>query len=266
MSGTAFAADLPSRMAPPVYAPPPLPVFTWTGAYFGINAGYAFDADTRINTVGVSGTATGVATGVRPGAFKTTADGFTGGGQIGYNLQLPGFGGGFGGPGSGIVVGVEADAAYTDLSRGTSVSLNGFNSNYRSGLDYLGTVRGRVGYAFNQFLIYGTGGFAYGGVNNRANFYSTNGALTYSGHNDDMATGYAYGGGVEYALPTSSFLNFFKSSAVTLKAEYLHYDLGKTNVSVPATGANATTGGYNVRFKNEGDIVRAGLNYKFGSF
>ena len=266
MSGAAFAADLPSRVAPPVYTPPPIPVFTWTGAYFGINAGYAFNADTRVTTFNGNGTAFNA-----PGAFRSTADGFTGGGQVGYNLQLPGFGGGFGGPGSGIVVGVEADAAYTDLNRGRSIGVNGVNGlagvgTFRTGLDYLGTVRGRVGYAFNQLLIYGTGGFAYGGVNNRAAFYGNNGLVEYSGRNDDMATGYAYGGGVEYALPTNSFLNFFKSSAVTLKAEYLHYDLGRSNVTAGATANNGSTGAYNVRFKNEGDIVRAGLNYKFGSF
>ncbi|MDX7950090.1 porin family protein [Lichenihabitans sp. Uapishka_5] len=264
LTSGAFAADLPSRLAPPVYAPPLLPAFTWTGGYFGVNAGYAFDSDTRVTTVDGAGDANGVATGFRPGSIKASADGFTGGGQIGYNLQVPGFGGGFGGPGSGIVIGVEADAAYTDLSRGTAVSLNGATSSFRTGLDYLGTVRGRFGYAFNQFMVYGTGGFAYGGVNDRANFYSGgNGALEYAGHTDDMATGYAYGGGVEYALPTSSLLNFFKSSAVTIKAEYLHYDLGKTDVATTATGANAATGTYTVRFKNEGDLARAGLNYKF---
>ena len=266
MSGAALAADLPSRVAPPVYMPPPIPVFTWTGAYFGVNAGYAFDADTRVTSFNGTGTAFNA-----PGAFRSTADGFTGGGQVGYNLQLPGFGGGFGGPGNGIVVGFEADAAYTDLSRGRTIGV--FDNTgalgtgtFRTGLDYLGTVRGRVGYAFNQFLVYGTGGFAYGGVNNRATFRNAAGTVSFNGSNDDMATGYAYGGGIEYALPTNSFLNFFKSSAVTLKAEYLHYDLGRSNVTAGASGGTTDSGAYNVRFKNEGDIVRAGLNYKFGSF
>ena len=262
-SGSALAADLPYRVAPPVYAPAPLPVFTWTGAYIGVNAGYAFNAETRVTARDSFGNVAGVAGGFGPTGFRSTADGFTGGGQVGYNLQLPGLGG-FG-PGGGIVVGVEADAAYTDLNRGTTASLGNFSGTYRTGLDYLGTVRGRVGYAFNQFLIYGTGGFAYGGVNDRASFFAGN-TLRYAGHNDDMATGFVYGGGVEYALPTGSFLNFFKASAVTLKAEYLHYDLGSSNVSAAATFANAAPASYNVRFKNEGDIVRAGLNYKFGSF
>jgi outer membrane immunogenic protein len=264
MSGAAFAADLPSRVAPPVYAPPPLPVFTWTGGYFGINAGYV-DGFTRVNNFNGIGTA-GVPVN-RIARYGVDTSGFTGGGQIGYNYQLGGFGGlggGFGGPGSGIVVGIEADAAYTDLERGTGITYNGLGENYRTGLDFLGTVRGRIGYAFNQFLIYGTGGFAYGDVSNRSNFFNAAGNLVYSGSNSDFATGYAYGGGIEYALPTNSFLNFFKSSAVTLKAEYLHYDLGRSNVTLAATNGSGNT--YTSRFKNDGDIGRVGLNYKFGSY
>ena len=116
LTGAAAAADLPSRMAPPVYAPPP-PVFTWTGAYFCVNAGYAFDHEGKVDTFGNTAANNGVLTGNRPGPDKLRSDGFTGGGQIGYNYQFGGFGGGFGGPGSGIVVGVEADAAYTELDR-----------------------------------------------------------------------------------------------------------------------------------------------------
>ena len=242
MSGVALAADLPSRVAPPVYAPPPIPVFTWTGAYFGINAGYAFDHEGSFTTVGTFG-----------GARQTvSSDGFTGGGQIGYNYQLPGFGGGFGGPGSGLVIGLEADASYTDLDRTRNVGVFGVTGTLRSDLDFLGTVRGRLGYSFGQFLIYGTGGFAYGGVNNQIS------GLGQTFTRDRIETGYAYGGGIEYALPTSSFLNFFKSSAVTIKAEYLHYDLGRTTIGT-ALGTTA-------RVTNEGDLARLGLNYKFGSY
>ncbi len=66
-------------------------------------------------------------------------------------------------------------------------------------------MRGRVGYAFDRFMIYGTGGFAYGGVNNRVTFFAPNGTIPFfNGRQNDIQTGYAYGGGVEYALPTDS--------------------------------------------------------------
>ena len=272
MTGVAAAADLPSRMAPPVYAPPPLPVFTWTGAYFGINAGYAFGHEGRFSLAPTDPAAiAAVGAGVVPGGAKVSSDGFTGGGQVGYNYQLGSFGG-FGG--GGIVVGVEADAAYTDLQSRRTLDPAGLgvNTRFQSGLDYLGTVRGRLGYAFGQFLVYGTGGFAYGNVNNRFDvFVPAVGAGSFaSGRQDRMETGYTYGGGVEYALPTTSFLNFFKSSAVTIKAEYLHYDLGRSNMNVTdTTGAITGVAGASlgrVRATNEGDLVRVGLNYKFGSF
>ncbi len=91
--------------------------------------------------------------------------------------------------------------------------------------------------------------------------------MTYFGSRSRIETGYAYGGGVEYALPTDSFLNFFKSNAVTLKAEYIRYDLGSRNLLVASTGAPLSPGvGYFSRFRTEGSLVRAGLNFKFGTF
>ncbi|WP_298961124.1 porin family protein [uncultured Methylobacterium sp.] len=271
-SSAALAADLPRRAAPPIFTQV-APVFTWTGAYFGINAGYVFDSDSRFDrtTGDLANNNAALAVGLRPTAARVRNDGFTGGGQIGYNYQFT--------PGSGIVIGIEADAAYTDLDRIRTLS-NTTNfgplvtpgavattrvNTYQGGLDFLGTVRGRVGYAFDRFLVYGTGGFAYGGVNNRVTFFAPNGTIPFfDGRQNDIQTGYAYGGGVEYALSTDSFFNFFKSSAVTLKVEYLHYELGGERFAIP--GVNGGPGNYSARVRNDGDLVRAGLNYKFGTF
>ena len=257
-TASAYAADLPSRTAP-VYAPPPLPFFTWTGGYFGINAGYAFDYNSRFRTFNGDGTANGVPPlgTTRPAVATVSSDGFTGGGQVGYNYQF--------GAGSGIVVGLEADAAYTDVSKTSNIFQVDRFTRLHSDMDFLGTVRGRVGYAFDRFMIYGTGGFAYGDVDQKARFFAPGSAVTsYFGSHSGIQTGYAYGGGVEYALPTDSFLNFFHSSAVTIKAEYLHYDLGTKSLAVASTGETlGATGTYTQRIHTDGDLARVGLNYKF---
>lgn len=275
LTATASAADLPRRAAPPPIFTP-MPVFTWTGAYFGINAGYVFDGETRFDrTVGAqANNNAALVTGLRPVAARIRDDGFTGGGQIGYNYQF--------GAGSGIVVGIEADAAYTDVNRletfsnttnlspGVTPSASQFTrvNQYRGGLDFLGTVRGRLGYAFDRFLVYGTGGFAYGSVNNQVVFYGPNTSTPFFvGRQNNTETGYAYGGGIEYAAPADSFfsrLNFFNSSAVTVKVEYLHFELGNRTIAIP--GVNGAPGAYAAQVRNEGDLVRAGINYKFGTF
>lgn len=250
----AYAADLPRRLPPPVFTAP-APVFSWMGFYAGVNAGYVVDNNDRVLTTGnTPANAAALLAGNRPTFFRADSDGFTGGGQVGYNYQ-------FGA--SRFVAGLEADAAYTDLDRTrTFVGPTGLASQYRSSLDYLGTVRGRVGYAFDRLLVYGTGGLAYGGTSYRANFFGPTGALALAGGRDDTDIGYAVGGGVEYALPPTSFLNVVGSSAVTIKAEYLFYDLGRTTIRVGGTGV---TGPYSARFGANGDLVRIGLNYKFGS-
>ena len=280
LTGAAAAADLPRRVAPPVIAP--IPVFTWTGFYAGFNAGYGFDArDTNnapqfvatVNPLVVVGPAA-----VNGGIFgfrDRSTEGFVGGGQIGYNYQFT--------PGAGFVIGLEADAQYVDFGRdrnrfafapinagaGINPAAVVFNPNGLSGLDYFGTVRGRIGYAFDRVLFYGTGGFAYGGGG------GTNFGLP---NNDDFRTGWTAGGGVEYALPTDSFLNFFKSNAVTVKVEALYVNLDRNNLNgafavngaavifaTPAFGSIAVPPVLNRR-NDEFVVVRAGLNYKFGTW
>src|ERR1700712_3198588 len=161
LTGAASAADLPRRAPPPVFTP--VPVFTWTGAYFGINAGYAFDASS--NNTGSTFTVPGAFTVSGAPATATFRDqnqeGFSGGGQIGYNWQLT--------PGSGVVIGFEADAQYLDFGRNRNnalISGGALGSGLSvtdprglSSLDFFGTVRGRLGYAFDRVLVYGTGGF-----------------------------------------------------------------------------------------------------------
>ena len=186
--------------------------------------------------------------------------GVVGGGQVGYNYQFT--------PGSGVVVGIEADAQYTDFGN-KSRTVTGTVSPVAGALNspvgvrvpgnemnFFGTVRGRLGYAFDRVLFYGTGGFAYGdGGTGR----------------DDFRTGYTAGGGFEYAMPTDSFFNFFKSSAVTLKVEGLYVNLenegraGERSVFNPATNVLTLSRSVTAR-ESEFAVVRAGLNYKFGSY
>ncbi|MCE4222614.1 outer membrane beta-barrel protein [Methylobacterium sp. C25] len=276
LAGSAFAADLPRRAAPPpVFTP--VPVFTWTGFYAGFNAGYGFGtSDNNGPTVlGVNGASTLVLPGTTAAiAFpgNRSNDGFVGGGQIGYNYQFT--------PGSGFVIGVEADAQYADFGRernrfvstGPLAAQAVFNPNGLSGLDYFGTVRGRLGYAFDRTLVYGTGGFAYG---------SGGGSQFGTGvSSNDFQTGWVAGGGIEYALPTDSFLNFFRSSAVTLKVEGLYVNLDRNSnasagafavnnagalVTTSSPGVVVASGGSRVR-DTEFAVVRAGINYKFGSY
>ena len=272
LTAVASAADLPRRAAPPVFIP--VPVFTWTGFYFGINAGYGFDAGNSVgNTFAVprGGPGTNAAPlfvstpGTTATFSESSQEGFVGGGQIGYNYQFT--------PGAGLVVGVEADAQYVDFGRNrnnafiSGALLNNFTVNDPRGLaslDYFGTVRGRIGYAFDRVLFYGTGGFAYGAGSTDRSFGGFRG-------NDSFRTGYAAGGGVEYALPTDSFLNFFKSSAVTLKVEGLYVNLDRGNginntLVVNGSGTPVFFANGAGRRSDEFAVIRAGLNYKFGSY
>jgi outer membrane immunogenic protein len=235
LGGTAMAADLPSRQ----YAPPPpvIPIFTWTGFYVGVNAGYGWS--THNNDVFVPGIGT---------VSGNSNSGFVGGGQVGYNYQFGAF-----------VAGLEADIQYADLNRNGNSNVFGFNNTAlgggnNGGMDYFGTVRARLGWAIDHALIYATGGFAYGGGGNNNNTVFINGIAVSNGNNSTN-TGWTVGGGVEYA-----FTNNF-----TARVEGLYVNLGSNNNNNAALLVNNTLVGA-TKSNNEFGVVRAGLNYKFSSF
>ncbi|MDH7795497.1 MULTISPECIES: outer membrane beta-barrel protein [unclassified Beijerinckia] len=252
IAGSAQAADLPRRAAPaaPVYY---APIFTWTGFYVGLNAGggfstnnnggntYALPAGSVVGSPGTSGVLTVPNGGNNQGSF-------IGGAQIGYNYQFN----------SSFVGGLEADIQYANLTRrngqvtpfpgylftgapglafaappATVVSGNGANQNY------FGTVRARLGVAFDRTLVYATGGLAYGGGQSRV--------------------GYALGGGVEYAF----------SNNWSAKLEALYIGINRNNNNNFGAVFNLPT---NTLFlpnssgsRNNGFVVvRAGINYRFG--
>ncbi len=267
VAGSAFAADLPSRKGPPVYVPPP-PAFSWNGLYGGVNIGYGF-GDGSQETGGISFISAaripGGALFPAGGGFggSSNLSGVLGGGQAGYNWQFSPW----------LVLGIEADIQAADLHTNVLSSgavqdafgVHGFSANSTKSVDWYGTVRGRIGvtpFAPN-LLIYGTGGFAYGQVNHNIGFASNfSGGFaglssTGVGQYDDTATGWAAGGGIEWAP-----LSF---PAFSVKVEYLYVDLGNTTISAASWGGSPVFGA-TYTSPTRFHTIRAGLNWHFNPF
>jgi outer membrane immunogenic protein len=153
------AADLPRRTVAPAPVVAAVPVFTWTGFYAGLHGGYiGHDSDATLVGVGPAVPVPAVAfapAGIGSG-FGLDSDGFMFGGQIGGNVQFGMF-----------VAGLEVDISYTDVGARGVFTSGGFTTTYRTDMDYFGTVRGRLGLAFDCVMIYGTGGLAYAGLDNQ---------------------------------------------------------------------------------------------------
>jgi outer membrane immunogenic protein len=232
LSAAASAADLPLRAAP---APVPLVLpYAWTGLYVGVNAGYGFSDNRHRPTCTPACAPTP--------ALNTDADGFVGGGQIGYNQQIGRFLGG-----------IEADIQYADIGRtvgGTAAGALAYSA--RQDLAYLGTLRGRVGLVADRLLVFATGGLAYGDVRNTQTIVFP--GATYAVASTQTDVGYAAGAGLEYGFTPN----------LTGKAEALYYDLGRRNLSGGATPPTGLVRG--AGFDTAGVIARAGLNYKFDLF
>lgn len=251
---SAHAADLPSVKAPPEPPPPP----AWTGFYLGANGGYDWSITNTIQQTYLEtlpgGFATHAALGYLPVLQSVRTHEFIGGGQVGWNYQW----------GKHLLIGLEADIQGLTGGDGTAnlISTNSAASFFK-GQGSLGTVRARLGYLVNPvFLIYGTGGFAYGQGTLSTNYF---GIWTLAPKNVVSAqlndyqtqtlTGYSVGGGAEWQfLPKWS-----------VKAEYLYYNLGSeqtpgVQLNYKSSGVAAiTTARSNARF--DGSVVRIGVNY-----
>ena len=230
----AFAADLPVKAPARVIAPA---AYNWTGFYAGLNIGGSWG---RQDNSLVSST-----TGAVAFTNSDRIDGVIGGGQIGYNWQANQWvfgleadfqGSGQKGDGSFFIPAVGGPLAL--VIPATSIT-------YEDKLNWFGTVRGRVGYAFDRWLPYLTGGWAFG--HGEINGSRTTGAVTTTFSGSESYSGWTLGGGVEWA-----FAN--KWSA---KVEYLYINFGD-GPTVPVTaGVNVASG------RMTDNIVRLGVNYKF---
>ena len=256
----AFAADLPVK-APP---PPPPPLYSWTGVYAGVNAGGHWSNSTMdlgaTDSDGLDvGGGLGVAQafGVIPYSAPSNISGFIGGGQIGYNYEL-----------NNLVLGVEADVDGTTGRTSSNALLANDIFIFPTGtqtaqrLDWLGTLRGRFGWTpIDRLLVYATGGLAFGQSTASLALYNSVASPVLSSYvQSKRNTGWTVGGGLEYALP-DVWSNW------SVKVEYLYYDLGYSNSTIYYSNIDLTGGPevstLNGRIRHNGNIVRAGLNYKF---
>ncbi|WP_119388040.1 outer membrane protein [Taklimakanibacter lacteus] len=191
----------------------------WTGFYAGVHAEYLWGEPT------VDGS-------IAPFIFDEDIDGFGGGAQVGFNYQIDHF-----------LIGAEADITGLDTD-GEVFNLKnpGFSEGITVDLDWLATLRARAGFVFDSILVYGTGGFAWGG-----------GDSDYFGFGDFDSksslswSGYTIGAGAEYLL----------NDRISVKAEYLYVDLDNEDLDVQISGYRDVG--------IEANIVRLGVNYNLGA-
>jgi outer membrane immunogenic protein len=209
MATSSYAADMANPLPRPSYKGPVYVAgFNWTGFYAGINGGYGFGKTNWTNAAGSTG--------------DFDVKGALAGGTLGYNLQT--------GP---WVWGLEADMDASWIKGNTSVAgCLGCETNNQ----WLATGRARIGYAWNRFLPYITGGAAFGDIK-----------MSFPGASESKTKlGWTAGLGLEY-----SFMGNWSA-----KLEYLYVDLGKTTCS-------ATTCGLDTDVAFTANLIRVGLNYRF---
>jgi outer membrane immunogenic protein len=262
--GDASAADLPVK----AYTSP-VPVYSWTGFYVGANIGGGWGSqivgyapnDPMAVSLFLSGGAP------PPASFSTS--GILGGIQFGYNRQLS----------TSWLVGVETDFDGSGI-RGSG-STNGiyapyftapFNAPVQNQIDWLSTVRARLGYLpTNNLLVYATAGLAYGRVAQSGSWNTNTGfsfgdgfhtvncfgnPVCFAGSSSGISTGWTAGAGLEYALRQNW----------TIRAEYLYASLGRGSVTETVLGPTpgALPSSFNANFgRINFNVARVGFNYEF---
>ncbi len=203
MAGTAsaFAADLPSRRPPPVFGPRPL--FTWTGLYVGGDIGYTWGNDSHTEYLANFG-------GGGLASFNTP-NGESGGAHIGYNYQV-----------SQFVFGVEGDVRGTNFQNWDNAP-TGFGASAfytKTSIPIEGSARARLGFAWDHWLFFATGGAAFAEIRHSYGLVGGGGGIIYDPGNSHSSSrvGWTVGGGVEYAL----------SNNWSVRGEYRYADFGSS--------------------------------------
>lgn len=235
LASPAMAADLPMATKAPLAAPIP---FTWTGCYAGVQAGYAWKRNDFIDPTRAVFADAPVA---------TNSDGALLGGQLGCNYQFS----------SNWVIGIEGDWDWTNLQGNSDPFFGGKSDPLYSKTDSIASVTGRIGYAFNRWMIYGKGG---------AGFEHNRYSLTFPGfvlpppigatpttvyNASEWQTGWVAGVGVEWAI-TDNW---------STQIEYDHYDFGSHGVALAVSPPGAPP--IAATINDHVDAVKLGLNYRF---
>lgn len=241
-------------------------VMLWAGPYGGIVAGYEASnravgvttSDPQGSLVDPSGLTQVV---LLPGSLAADRSSAFAGAELGYNALL----------GRHVLLGIEADlnavgktargvstASFTDAKQPVPnyTSLN----TAQTRINYLSTVRARLGYAIGPVLGYATAGLAFGRVKSAASFAISNTGNppsdTYSGNSSKVEAGYSIGGGLEYML----------SPNISVKAEYLYYQLNTLSYTASPDTFTATDQpgvSQGVSYRPTGQFVRVGVNFHF---
>jgi hemolysin activation/secretion protein/opacity protein-like surface antigen len=249
----------------------------WNGFFAGLNSGYAWNVSPGVSTFGFPladgfaqlgfGPVAGASALSVAGASNAAAKGFLGGGQVGYNMEVQEFLLGLEGDvdGAGFRDRAASFGSVPDFTLLDTLVVSGAES--EKSLDWLATARGRLGYFANPCVVaYATAGLAVGGVGARsvftqqwtglgANLVSSGAVGAYS----NTRAGWTAGAGLEWLFLPS----------VSLKAEYMYYDLGQAQFAatplVTGFGAAAVVLPAS-RTRFNGQIARMGLNYHFDIF
>ena len=219
----AFAADLP-----PVEEIQQQAYYDWSGAYLGLHVGFGW-ADSDLSSP--------LPALIDPAVDndELEADGVFGGIQGGYNFQSGNF-----------VFGIEADFSGTGIDGDVVIDpVPGPGTLVEADVNWMASVRGRIGYAFDHILPYVTGGFAAADVDVSANDLPIPGGI-FTG--SETFTGWIVGGGVEMGFTEN----------LSAKIEYLYADLGEeTFVVLPAVAGGTVDADLRVQ------TVKVGINYRF---
>ena len=223
----------------------------WAGLYLGVNTGYGFGSS-GISTLTSTTSDAAILQGnkIVPYYQRSDVAGFVGGGQAGYNINLV----------PSVVAGIETDIDYANIGGSFGNTSNPYvlSTTTKTQLQWLGTLRGRIGFLLrDDFMIYGTGGLAYGGIYAQT---TINGLSGYSGFDglvpaafgqySNATVGWTAGAGAELAI----------SNNWSLKAEWLYVSLGNQNYAVTPIMGGALTS-FATSANNDNNLIRTGVNY-----
>jgi outer membrane immunogenic protein len=231
----ATAADMPTKA--PVYAP--VAMYNWTGFYVGGQAGGGwYSSQTTIVAGGTN----------FPAGFvdnKINGDGFLGGGYAGFNYQINQF-----------VIGIDGDYSWADLTgSGSDISpINGGPTNKNDKVKWIATMTGRVGYAVNNWLFFGKGGWAWAGFDGNSSSFSVAGANTSNSTNSETRDGWTLGTGVEWG--------FLPHWSAKLEYDYVKFNTSNFNITSTSVATGVAT---SLARSATSDLseVKLGVAYRF---